>query len=187
MGVYNYRKRFFYPIHVERSDPALAELLLEHYGGKDGELTQVVQYLNHQTNVENRYLKELLGLIAAEELAHLEIIAVVIDKLGGDAIQYINPRGEAWDIRYVNQGSEPISLLKADIALEIQSRLLYEKLLSMTSDPGVKSILGFLARREGIHQSLLNRSRKLLADKGTPDQALTEIIYDYKISLQVLD
>lgn len=187
MGVYSYRKRFFYPIHVERSDPAFARLLMEHYGGKDGELTQIVQYLNHQTNRVNRFLRELLGLIAAEELAHLETIAAVISKLDGDlAFLYTSSEGDPWEIQYTNQEIDPISVLKADIALEIRSRILYEKHMALTNDSGVKRVLGFLARREGIHQSLLNRSRKILTEGGPPEQ-LSDIIYDYKISLQILD
>jgi spore coat protein JC len=185
MGVYNYRKRFFYPIHVERADPALAKKLLEHYGGKDGELTQVTQYLNHQANSANRFLRELLGLIAAEELAHLEAMATVINKLGED-LYYKSSKGIAWDIRYVNQNTEPVTMLKADVSLEIRSRVLYEKHMSQTTDVGVQRLLGFLARREGIHQSLLNRSCKALSDVGSTEQFM-EIIYDYKMSLQVLE
>lgn len=185
MGVYSYRKRFFYPIHVERSDPAFAKQLSEHFGGKEGELTQIIQYLNHQVNMGHRFLRELFGLIAAEELAHLETIAAVITKLGGDPILYTNAKGEAWNIRYLNQSTEPLQILKADIELEVRSRVLYEKHIELTNDPGVKQLLAFLARREGIHQSLLNRSRKILGGKS--QEQFTEIIYDYKMSLQVLE
>lgn len=186
MGVYSYRKRFFYPIHVERSDPTLARQLLEHYGGKDSELTQVVQYLNHQANIGHRFIRELLGLITAEELAHLEILATVISKLGGDPVLFTDAKRESWGIRYTNQSKEPLQMLKADIELEIRSRIFYEKHLSLTNDPGVKRVLAFLARREGIHQSLLNRSRKLLGEGKSPEQ-FSEIIYDYKMSLQILE
>lgn len=186
MGVYSYRKRFFYPIHVERPDPEFARQLLEHYGGRDGELTQITQYLNHQANINHRFLRELLGLIIAEELAHLETLTALIAKLGGDPVRYQNSLGEKWTIYSVDQCTEPLEILKADIELEIRSRVLYEKHMSLTSDPGVKRLLGFLARREGIHQSLLNRSRKILIEGKAPEQ-FTEIIYDYKMSLQVLE
>lgn len=184
--MYNYRKRFFYPIHVERSDPNLAKMLAEHYGGKDGELTQVLQYLNHQANVNSRFLKELLGLIAAEELAHLETFATVISKLSNQPISYLSSTGQNWDIGYINQDVDQEAMIKADIALEIRSRVLLEKQLSRTTDPGVKRLLSFLARREGIHQKLLKRSLKILTEGGSSEQYM-EIIYDYKMSLQVLD
>ena len=186
MGVYNYRKRFFYPIHVERPDPAFAKLLLEHYGGKDGELSQITQYLNHQANVSNRFVRELLGLIAAEELAHLEILSAVINKLEGELIRFVNEQGESWKVEYVDQSTDPLEMLRADIDLEIRSRSLYEKHLAMARDPGVRKILGFIARREGIHQTLLIRSRRFLVE-GVPLEQFNGIIYDYKMSLQVLE
>ena len=186
MGLYTYRKRYFYPIHVERPDPKLARKLLDHYSGKDGELTQVVQYLNHQANIDNRFLREVIGLIAAEELAHLETLTTLIHKLGGEPFQYKDSKKKAWDIRYVEQSTELAEIFKTDIELEIRSRLLYEKNMTLTEDNGVKQVLGFLARREGIHQSLLNRSRKILIE-GKTKENLNDIIHDYRLSLQILD
>lgn len=184
--MYTYRKRFFYPIHVDGPDPVLAKQLLEHYGGKDGELTQVVQYLNHQINIDNRYIRELLGLIVAEELAHLETLSAMIIKLGGEVNRLSNPNDSAWSLTYVNQFSEPEKLLRANAALEKRARLLYEKHASMTQDPGVKRLLFFLAKREGIHQKLLYRCHKVMTEGGTSEHYM-EIIYDYKMSLQVLE
>ncbi|SPF49880.1 fragment of manganese-dependent catalase (part 1/2) [Candidatus Desulfosporosinus infrequens] len=37
--MFNYRKRLFYPVHVERQDPIFAKVLLEHYAGRDSELS----------------------------------------------------------------------------------------------------------------------------------------------------
>ncbi|SHN86667.1 manganese catalase family protein [Desulfitobacterium chlororespirans] len=184
--MYIYRKRFFYPIHVERPDPVLAKELLEHYGGRDGELTQAVQYLNHQVNIDNRFLRELLGLIMAEELAHLETLSAMITKLGGEVARLSDHEDIPWSLSYVNQYSEPDKLLKANAALEKRARLLYEKHAAMTQDPGVKRLLTFLARREGVHQRLLYRCYKVLTEGGTSEQYM-EIIYEYKMSLQVLE
>ena len=183
--MYTYRKRFFYPIHVEGPDPVMAKQLLEHYAGKDGELTQVVQYLNHQVNIDNRYIRELLGLITAEELAHLETLAAMIIKLGGE-VNRLTANDSPWSLTFVNQYSEPEKLLRANAALEKRARLLYEKHASMTQDPGVKRLLNFLARREGVHQKLLYQSYKIMTEGGTSEQYM-EIIYEYKMSLQVLE
>lgn len=184
--MYSYRKRFFYPIHVDKPDPELAQILLEHYGGKDGEMTQIVQYLNHQVNIDNRYIRELIGLITAEELAHFETLGAMIIKLGGNLHRLQNTQGALWSMNYVVPFSDVERLLKANAALEKRSRLLYEKHASLTEDPGVKRLLSFLARREGIHQKLLYRCHKLITEDGQNDQFM-EIIYDYKMSLQVLE
>lgn len=184
--MYTYRKRFFYPIHVEGPDPDMAKLLLEHYAGKDGELTQVIQYLNHQVNIDNRFLRELLGLIMAEELAHLETLSAMIIKLGGEVTRMINPNNSPWSLTFVNQYSEPDKILRANAALEKRARLLYEKHAAMTQDPGVKRLLSFLAHREGVHQKLLYQSHKVMTEGGTSEQYM-DIIYEYKMSLQVLE
>lgn len=184
--MYTYRKRFFYPIHVEKPDPVFARLLLEHYGGQDGELSQITQYLSHQASISNRFVRELLGLITAEELAHLEIISTLIFKLDGELSHYVNKRGEPWGLAYIEQGTDPLRLLKADIDLELRSRTLYELSLERTKDPGVQKILHFLGQREEIHQSLLGRSRKFMAE-GVQNDQYSQIIYDYKMSLQVLE
>lgn len=184
--MYNYRKRFFYPIHVERPDPVFAKRLLEHYGGKEGELTQITQYLDHQAKITNRFVRELFGLIIAEELAHLEILSTLIHKLEGESIQFVSRSGEPWKLNYIVQGADPLNLLKADIELEIRSRGIYEKSLSMTKDPGVRKIIHFLAHREGVHQNLFIRSRKCMAE-GLSNEHYSQIIYDYKMSLQVLE
>lgn len=184
--MYSYRKRFFYPIHVEKPDPALAKQLLDHYGGKYGELTQVVQYLNHQVNIDSRYLRELLGLITAEELAHLETLSAMIIKLGGEVKRLTDHNETSWSLTCVNQYSEQEKILRANIALEKKARIAYENHASMTQDLGVKRLLSFLARREAIHHKLLIRCHKVLIEDGTAEQYM-EIIYDYKMSLQVLD
>ncbi|AHF06402.1 manganese catalase family protein [Desulfitobacterium metallireducens] len=184
--MYNYRKRFFYPIHVARPDPEFAQILLEHYAGRDGELSQITQYLSHQANISDRFVRELYGLIIAEELAHLEILSTLIHKLGGELGYYVNNRGEPWKLEYIEQGTDPLQLLKIDIDLELSSRSLYEKSVEKTKDPGIRKILHFIGRREEIHQSLLVRSRKLMIE-GACNGQYNQLIYDYKMSLQVLE
>lgn len=184
--MYNYRKRFFYPIHVARPDPKFAQFLLEHYAGRDGELSQITQYLSHQANISNRYVRELYGLIIAEELAHLEVLSTLIHKLGGELGYYVNRRGEAWKLDYIEQGTDSLKILKSDIDLELRSQVFYEKSIDRTEDPEIQKILRFLARREEIHQSLIDRSRKLMI-KGAANGLYNQLIYDYKISLQVLE
>lgn len=40
-----HNKRLMYTVHVERPDPALASLLLEQFGGLQGELAAAMRYL----------------------------------------------------------------------------------------------------------------------------------------------
>jgi len=87
----------------------------------DSEFSAATQYLNHRSNMPNHYIKELLGLIAAEEESHLEMIACAIKMLGGLPLSYVNSQGVPWNIDYVDQSLDPIAMLQADAEAEIRA------------------------------------------------------------------
>ena len=186
MKVFNYRKRLFYPVHVERQDPIFAKVLLEHYAGMDSELSSSIQYLNHRSNMSNRYVRELLGLIAAEELGHMEIISVAINKLGGQLLTCVNSEGAPWDIKFIDQSVDPINMLQVDVQAETRASSLYQQHLEMTSDPNMKRMISFLISREEVHKRLLQKALTLILETSPPEE-LNELIYDYKVSLQILE
>lgn len=184
--MFNFRKHLFYPIHVERQDPIFAKVLLEHYAGRNSELSSSIQYLNHRSNMSNRYIRELLGLFAAEELGHMEIISVAISKLGGPPLTCVNSQGAPWVINYIDQSVDAIIILQVDIQAETRACHLYKQHLELTSDPNMKRMINFLIGREEVHKRLLQRSQILIRDNGSPED-FNELIYDYKMSLQVLE
>ncbi|TGE33673.1 manganese catalase family protein [Desulfosporosinus sp. Sb-LF] len=184
--MYNYRKRLFYPVHVKGPDPVFAKVLFEHYAGRNGELSSSLQYLNHYANFTNRYVRELLGLIAAEELGHMELISVAIIKLGGPPLTYANSQGAPWVVNYINQSADPIDILQVDVEAETRASHLYRQHLELTSDPNMKKMIGFLISREEVHKRLLQRAQTLIREFGSPEE-FNRLIYDYKMSLQVLE
>lgn len=184
--MFTYRKRLFYPVYVERPDPMFGQVLLEHYGGKDSEFSAATQYLNHRSNMANRYVRELLGMIAAEEMGHMEMIAVAINKLGGLPLSYVNSQGMPWSMGYVDQSLDPIAMLQADAEAEIRARALYNHHLAMTSDPGLKRMISFLGSREDVHKHLFQKAQLLFRQNANPEQ-FGQLIYEYKMSLQVLE
>jgi len=184
--VFNFRKQLFYPIHVERQDPVFAKVLLEHYAGRNSELTSSIQYLNHRSNMSNRYVRELLGLIAAEELGHMEIISVAILKLGGPPLKCVNSQGAPWVINYIDQSVDSIAVLQVDVQAETRACDLYKQHLELTSDPHMKKMINFLIGREEVHRRLLQKAQILIRDIGSPED-FNELIYEYKMSLQVLE
>jgi Mn-containing catalase len=186
MKVFHYRKHLFYPLHVERQDPVFAKLLLEHYAGRNSELSSSIQYLNHRSNMPNRYVRELLGLIAAEELGHMELIAAAIIKLGGPPLTCVNSQGAPWVLNYIDQSVDCINLLQVDVQAETRAALLYQQHLELTTDPHMKKMISFLIGREGVHKRLLQRALGLVRETGSPEE-FNELIYDYKMSLQVLE
>jgi Mn-containing catalase len=184
--VFNFRKQLFYPIHVERQDPMFAKVLLEHYAGRNSELSSSIQYLNHRSNMSNRYVRELLGLLAAEELGHMEIIAVAIIKLGGPPLKCANSQGAPWVINYIDQSIDPITLLQVDMQAETRACQLYQQHLELTNDPNMKRMINFLVGREEVHKRLLQKAQILIRNIGSPED-FNELIYEYKMSLQVLE
>ena len=178
-----YSERLFYPVHVEYRDPEFGRVMLEHYGGKDSEFSAATQYLNHRSNMPNRYLRDLLGLIAAEEHGHMEMIAVVINKLGGPPLSYVNSQGIPWDVSYVDQSLDPIAMLQADAEAEIRARLLYNQHFAMTNDPSLKKVISFLGSREDVHKHLFQRA-EMLIKQGAPPNQFEELIHAYRMSLQ---
>jgi len=176
MKVFNYHKRLFYPIHVERQDLAFAKVLIEHYAGIDSEFSSALQYFNQRSNISNRHVRELLGIIAAEELGHMELISVAIKKLGGSPLTFVNSKGTPWGINYIDQSLDVINMLQVDVQAESRVCRLYRKHLELTN----------LISRGEVHKRLLKKAQKLIRENGSPEE-FNELIYDYKMSLQVLE
>ena len=183
--MFSYSKPLFYPVNVQLHDPVFGQVLLEHYGGKDSEYSAASQYLNHRSNMRNRYLRDLLGLIAAEEMGHMEMIAVAINKLGGPPLCYVNSQGVPWNMSYVDQSLDPIAMLQADVEAEVRARILYNQHLTMTNDPGLKKMISFLGSREDVHKHLFQKAQTLILHSAPPEQ-FNELIVSYKASLQNL-
>ncbi len=186
MKVFKYHKRLFYPIHVERQDPTFAKVLTEHYAGIDSELSSALQYFNQRSNISNRHVRELLGLIAAEELGHMELISVAIHKLGGPPLTLENSQGMPWKTNHIDQSSDIMNILQVDIQAETRASSLYQQHLKLTNDLYMKKMIRFLITREKLHKYLLKKAQTLMLRNGSPEE-FNELIYAYKMSLQVLE
>jgi len=179
--VFKYADQLLYPVEVSCPDPRFAQIMFEHYGGKDSEFSAATQYLNHRSNMPNPYVRELLGMIAAEEHSHMEMIAVSINKLGGPPLCYVNSEGVPWHLGYVDQSLDPIAMLQADTEAEIRARQLYNLHFTMTEDPGLKKMISFLGSREDVHQHLFEKAQMLIIKNAGPEQ-FKRLITEYRMS-----
>ena len=68
MFVHN--KRLQYTVRVSQPDPGLANLLLEQFGGPQGELAAACRYFTQALAEEDPGRKDMLLDIATEELSH---------------------------------------------------------------------------------------------------------------------
>ena len=55
-----YEKRLQYPIKITNPNPALAKLVIEQYGGPDGELGASLRYLSQRYTMPYPELKAIL-------------------------------------------------------------------------------------------------------------------------------
>src|SRR3982751_3563614 len=75
---------------------------------------------------------------------------------GGAAL--VNSAGVPWTAAYVDTRGEPTADLRSNIAAEARAKIIYERLINVTDDPGVKDALGFLMTREIAHQKSFEKA-----------------------------
>ena len=72
--MYHHVKKLMYTVRVDEPDPRFGNMLLEQFGGANGELAAALQYSIQGLNCEDPDRKDLLMDIGTEELSHLEIV-----------------------------------------------------------------------------------------------------------------
>lgn len=67
------------------------------------------------------------------------------------ALFYTDANGVPWTATYIQAHADPVTDLHEDMAAEQKARAVYEHLLNLTDDPGLKDTLRFLREREVVH------------------------------------
>src|SRR6195256_1592415 len=76
--MFMHNKKLMYTVRVDETNPALANLLLEQFGGPQGELAAAMRYFTQALGEDDPGRKDMLLDIATEELSHLEVIGSII-------------------------------------------------------------------------------------------------------------
>lgn len=66
-----YEKKLEFPIKITTPDARLAKIMIEQYGGPDGELAASLRYLSQKFSMVTPEAKATLNDIATEEFAHI--------------------------------------------------------------------------------------------------------------------
>jgi Mn-containing catalase len=160
-----------YTVDVGEADPKFGKMLLEQFGGANGELAAAMQYSIQGINCEDAARKDLLMDIGTEELSHLEVVGALIrmhlkpmkssreaaeaDPLvaiaGGGGVALFDSMGNAWTATYLKVTGDLAVDLRSNIAAEARAKIVYERLISFTQDQGSKQALQFLMTREITH------------------------------------
>ncbi|MBI6852131.1 manganese catalase family protein [Pseudomonas lijiangensis] len=188
-----HNKRLQYTVRVAEPNPGLANLLLEQFGGAQGELAAATRYFTQALAEEDPGRKDLLMDIATEELSHLEVVGSIIVMLNrgakgqmaegvqeegelyrsihgagndshitsllyGGGAPLVNSAGVPWTAAYIDTITEPTADFRSNIAAEARAKIVYERLLNVVDDPGIKEALGFLMTREIAHQKSFEKA-----------------------------
>jgi Mn-containing catalase len=169
--MYHHVKKLMYTVSVGDPDPRFGKMLLEQFGGANGELAAAMQYSIQGLNCDDPGLKDLLMDIGTEELSHLEVIGTLarmhlkptklsrdaadadplIAICGGGGVGLFNSVGNAWTSDYLKITGELDVDLRSNIAAEARAKIVYERLLDFCDDQGSKDALQFLMTREITH------------------------------------
>ncbi len=83
--MFMHNKRLQYTVRVSECNPGLANLMLEQFGGPQGELAAATRYFTQYLAEDDPGRRDMLIDIATEELSHLEIIGSIVAMLNKGA------------------------------------------------------------------------------------------------------
>ena len=75
--MYHHIKKLMYTVNVGSPDPRFGNMLLEQFGGANGELAAAMQYSIQGLNCDDPDRKDMLMDIGTEELSPLEIVGTL--------------------------------------------------------------------------------------------------------------
>jgi Mn-containing catalase len=78
--------------------------------------------------------------------------------LFGGAPSLTNSSGVPWTAAYIDSIGDPTCDLRSNIAAESRAKIVYERLINITDDSGIKDALGFLMTREIAHQKSFEKA-----------------------------
>jgi Mn-containing catalase len=180
--MYHHVKKLMYTVRVDEPDPRFGNMLLEQFGGANGELAAAMQYSIQGLNCEDPERKDLLMDIGTEELSHLEIVGTLarmhlkpmkfireeaeadplIAIAGGGGVNLFNSMGNPWTADYLKITGELDVDLRSNIAAEARAKIVYERLINFCNDAGTKDALQFLMTREITHMKAFSAALESL-------------------------
>src|SRR6202012_4102108 len=160
-------KKLMYTVNVGEPDPRFGNMLLEQFGGANGELAAAMQYSIQGLNCDDPERKDLLMDIGTEELSHLEVVGTLarmhlkplktdrhqahadplIAIAGGGGVNLLNSMGDAGTADYLKITGELDVDLRSNIAAEARAKIVYELRINVCRDAGTKDALQVLMTR----------------------------------------
>src|SRR5690242_11727974 len=154
--------------------------MLEQFGGPQGELaaaagrkdllldiaTEELSHLEIIGSIVAMLNKGIKGTLAEASLAEADLYRWLNSGgnshtqalLYGGGPSLTNSSGVPWTAAYIDSIGDPTCDLRSNIAAEARAKIVYERLINVTTDPGIKDALGFLMTREVAHQKAFEKA-----------------------------
>ncbi|MFI3210314.1 MAG: manganese catalase family protein [Peptostreptococcaceae bacterium] len=166
-----YQKTLQHPVNIKNGDLKMAKLLITQFGGPNGELEAAVRYLSQRYTMPTGKSKALLTDVGTEELAHVEMIATMVNQLtynatvedlkkaglgtnyaqNGFGIFPTDSNGVPFSVAPIAVMGNPVTDLHEDMAAEQKALATYYHLINLTDDVDLIETLKFLGEREIVH------------------------------------
>ena len=183
--MWSYEKKLQYPVNIKNPNPKYAQIIMEQYGGPDGEALAALRYLTQRYGQPYNEVKGMLTDIGTEELAHMEMICAMVHQLtrnltpeeinaSGFAPYFVShtngvyqaaANGMPWTATYYQSKGDVITDLHEDLAAEQKARVTYDNLLRLIDDPDITDPLKFLREREVVHYQRFGEALRLTTDR----------------------
>lgn len=183
--MWSYEKKLQYPVNIKNPNPKYAQIIMEQYGGPDGEASAALRYLTQRYGQPYNEVKGMLTDIGTEELAHMEMICAMVHQLtrnltpeeinaSGFAPHFVShtngvyqaaANGMPWTATYYQSKGDVITDLHEDLAAEQKARVTYDNLLRLIDDPDITDPLKFLREREVVHYQRFGEALRLTTDR----------------------
>ncbi len=140
-----YEKKLEFPIKITTPDARLAKIMIEQYGGPDGELAASLRYLSQKFTM----VTQLTRGLTKQQIIDSGLDAYYVNH--GLGVYPSSAAGVPFSALALQSKGDPITDLYEDMAAEQKARSTYEYLIDLTDDPEVLAPLRFLREREIVH------------------------------------
>ena len=88
--------------------------------------------------------------------------------MGGGKPRLTDSAGNPFTAAYIDTIGQPTADLRSDIAAEARAKIVYERLIKLSDDPGVKDTITFLMTQEIAHQKMFETSLAAITPNFPP-------------------
>ncbi len=149
-----------YPKVEGKIDNGTLSLLMQSFGGKNGELTALSQYTYEDMvfGEKEKELTEQIKGIAVCEMKHFELLGEAVTFFGGEPL--FSGAYRFWSGSFLNYSKDLKYLLECNIDSEENAIKEYKKIINYTDNDTLKRLIGRIIMDEQLHITLFENLLK---------------------------